>query len=270
MDFEKNLVFRPHHTKSIDRKQPEYHPLSPKRSVLEIDCSCLGNDFSDTISDLNSSAHPTLLWLDPQLMATECLAAFVNSWKENSNATSKIALAILVPKGCTSQKAKVLFEPWRIEGSKLSYNSVLNEPVWYPSLARNVKSLQDAAAYLHPYDVFPLVEFPEFLVEWGEETVANHYSMLEQFRTRTRNFIYIDMSHPDRAFLQFYATLNALRQSGTSVFQPVITPGGDITTFLITLLAGVLAGAYFLTPKVEIPINTKTDANGVMILRKCV
>lgn len=271
-DLEKTLVFRPHHTQSIEQTRSNYKALSPKYAVAkEIDCSCLNNDLAEVITDVSSSAYPTLLWINPQLMKTECIAAFINAWKSNSNATNKVALAIVLPKGQTLLSNNGIFEAWNIVGSKPSYYEInaLNEPVWYPSLARDTASLNDAATFLNPYDVFPLVEFSESSVEWGEKTVASHYSMLEQYRTRTRNFIYIDVSHPDRAFQQFHKTLKALRQSGSSVFQPIITPGGDITTFMTTLLSGVLAEAYFLTPREEIPIKSGKEAEGVIVLRKC-
>ena len=267
-EFERALIFRQHHKRAIDGTGANYLSSHTRGSSEEIDCCCVNDDFS-RVTDQLDLRYPTLLWVDPTFMPTECLAQFISGWKNNSKATDKVGLAIIVSKGNTSEKAKSIFEPWRIEGSKLSWNEVVNEPIWYPSLSRDAKTLFDAAAYLNPYDVFPLVEFSDWSVEWGERTVANHFSMLEQYRTRTRNLIYIDVSHPERAFLQFYGTLRALRQSG-SIFQPVITPGGNATTFLATLLSGVLAEAYFLTPKEEIPINTVKDAEGVMVLRKCV
>jgi len=269
-EFEKTLIFRPHHKKSIDGKGVDYHPIITRGHVQEVDCCCVVDDVSKVVNSFRSSTYPTLLWVDPERIPTECLAGFISAWRDILNADDNVALAIVVHKGSTSQKVNGLFEPWRIEGLNLSYSNVVNEPIWYPSLARNVQSLRDAAAYLNPYDVFPLVEFSDWSVEWGEVTIASHYSILEQFRTRTRNLIYIDMTHPENAFSQLYGTLKALRRSGSSVFQPVITPGGNVTTFLTTLFSGVLADAYFLTPKEEIPINNGTDAEGVMILRKCI
>jgi hypothetical protein len=271
-DFERILSFKPHHVRSLARIDSEYKSLNPKNvQIMEINCSCLDDEIAKVINEVSSLAYPTLLWLDPQLLMTECIAAVVNTWKDNSSATNKVALAITIPEGSTLQSKTGLFEPWKIRGSKHIYCDIndLNEPVWYPSLARDPGSLNDAAAILNPYDVFPLVEFSEFSIEWGEKMVTNHYSMLEQYRTRTRNFIYVDVSHPDRAFQQFYGTLKAIRLNGAAVFQPVLTPGGDASVFLATVIAGVLAEAYFLAPREEIPINSPKEAKGVMILRKC-
>lgn len=69
---------------------------------------------------------------------------------------------------------------------------------------------------------------------------------------------------------QLYGTIEALPRIGSSVFQPVITPGGTTNSFLTALLSGVLAESYFLTPKEEIPITSSTKNQGIMILRKCI
>lgn len=267
---EVKIVVRPHQTKSMDNPGNKYRPLDLDCQTEEIDCACLNKDFPKILDEIidGSGIRPTLLWLDPRFLQTECLASLVINWKEHLVATQNVAVGIIVPEGIANQKLDAPYCLWKVDASGFSHADSLDVPVWYPALARDGKSLYNASRDLDPYDVFPLVEFPDPAIQWGERVITDHYLMLEQFRTRTRNFIYLDASCPDQAFEQFYGTLKTIPTSRSSV-QPVITPGGSTNGFLTALLSGVLAESYFLTPLKEIPIKSNAKAQGIMILRKC-
>lgn len=271
-DSEIKIIVKPHQTRSINGPDNRYKPLDLDCQTKEIDCVCLSNDFSKIYDEIidPSGIRSTLLWLDPRFLRTECLASLIFNWKETLVATQNVALGIVVPEGSTNQKVGVPYNLWKVDILGFSYTDSLDVPVWYPALARDSKSLYDASIDLNPYDVFPLVEFPDPSIQWGERVVTDHYFMLEQFRTRTRNFIYLDASCPDQAFEQFYGTLRAIPRTGSSVLQPVITPGGSTNGFLTSLLSGVLAESHFLTPKEEMPINSNAKSQGIIILRKCI
>lgn len=270
-DSEIKIIVRPHHTKSIENPDNEYHPIDLDCQTEEIDCPCLSNDVPKTFDEIidQSGIKPTLLWLDPRFLKTECLASLINIWKEQLKATQNVALGIIVPQGDVNQIDDAPFYLWKVGISGISYAEDLKMSVWYPSLARERKALYEASVGLNPYDVFPLVEFPNPAILWGERIVTDHYRMLEQFRTRTRNFIYLNTSCPDQAFEQFYGTLRAIPRTGSSVLEPTLTPGGSTNGFLTALVSGVLAETHFLTPKEETPMNSNAKTLGIMILRKC-
>ena len=268
---EKRIILRPHQTKSIIDPHKQYHPLDLECPIKEIDCICLRDDTSDIFDKLidSSGIKATLLWLDPRFLKTECLASFIINWKKLLMAAQNVALGIVVPEGNIKTKNNVCYELWRVNIFGPSYNIKVKNPIWYPSLARNSKLLDHASQTLKPYNTYPLIEFPEVVTQMGEQAITDHAFLLEHCRTRTRNFIFLDILHPDRAFKQFIGTLQAIPKIGPSVFQPVITPGGSAKGFMIALISGVLTEANFLTPREEIIIDKNAGAEGIMILRKC-
>ena len=271
-DSEKRIIFRPHQTKSLFDPHKQYQPLSLDCPIMEINCVCMSGDNSDIFNNLIdiSGIKTTMLWLDPRFLRSECLASFIFTWKKLIRAAQNVALAIVIPKGKINNKNNIYYELWNVDISGPSYNITIKNPIWYPSLARDSKSLYNASQILNPYDTFPLVEFPEIATQMGEKALTNHAFLLEECRTRTRNFIFLDILHPERAFKQFIGTLEAIPKIGSAVFQPVITPGGSIRSYMIALISGVLTEAFFLTPKEESIINSNAEAEGIMILRKCI
>lgn len=268
---ERRIVFNPHQTKTLSDPDRKYEPLDLECPFQEIECICIrgkGFDLFDELAD-SSGAQSVLLWLDPRSLKTECLASFIVNWKKRLPASKNVALAVVIPKGRIKNKDNPDYKIWKADVSGPSFSSELTNPIWYPSLAIDAGSLEQASKILKPYDVFPLVEFPDIVIQMGEHTLTNHAALLEQCRARTRNFIYLDVQHPDRAFDQFYKTLKALPRLKSSVFQPVITPGGSNNCFLVSLLSGILADAYFLTPHEEILMYSNAENQGIMILRKC-
>lgn len=271
-DSEKRIIFRPHQTKSLFDPHKQYQPLNLECSIKEIDCVCIKEYKSDIFDNLidTSGIKTTLLWIDPRFLRSECIASFIFSWNKFITAAQNVALAIMIPKGMINNKSNVCYELWNVDVSGPSYDVLIKNPIWYPSLARDSESLHNASQILKPYDTFPLVEFPEIVTQMGEKALTNHAYLLEHCNARTRNFIFLDILHPDRAFTQFIGTLEAMPKMGSSVFQPVITPGGSIRGYMIALLSGVLTKAYFLTPKEENIINSNAEMEGIMIVRKCI
>jgi hypothetical protein len=265
------LIINPHQTKSLDNPHNTYMPLNYNCKTVEIDCSCVKSSpklFDSKFDELDGS--PTLFWIDPSGLQSECIASIIANWKDHITTGKNIALGIVIPEGDTTQKVGDPYELWRVDAFGFSYVTKSSIPVWwYPALSRDNQSLEQAARDLDPYDVFPLVEFPNRSIEWGERTLSGHYHMLEMVRTRTRNIIYLDSLCPDQAFDQFYRTLKAIPSPSFSISRPVLTPGGSTNGFMTTLLAGALTESHFLTPKNEIPISSNAKTQGIMILRKC-
>ena len=270
-ELEKRIILRPHQAKSINGFHGHYNPPNLRCSTKIMDCICLrrsSNSFFAKVVD-TSGIKATLLWLDPRLLKAECLASLVTNWKRHFTAGQNVALAIFVPCSAECKYAKDEYKLWKADASGPINVDKLTSPIWYPSLYREPSLLKEAAASLNPYDVFPLIQFPEIVTQIGESVLTRNASMLEERRTRTRNFIYIDKDHPDRAIIQFQQTLKALPKIGSSILQPVITPGGDPQSYLIDLLAGVLSDSYFYTPLGEVPIDSEVQLQGIIVLRKC-
>jgi len=267
---ERRIIFHPHQTKSILKYNDSYQPIKFTGSIYKINCTCLNNNFNIIDNIINKkSLQDTLLWIDPRALPTICFASIIYNWLYSINPHKNISLGIIAPKNeskCKNDK----FLLWKsslsgaIEKSKPKYS------VWYPSLARNNQSLLKASKYLDPYDVYPLLDFSKIIVETGENELTNHSDMLENTRTRTRHFIYLNSSNPKRSFQKLYNTFKAMPRSGPLTIHPTLTPGGLTVNFLITLLAGVLSESYFLTPSNEIPIDANEEIEGIIVLRKCV
>jgi hypothetical protein len=268
--LQKRIVIRPHQIKKLHESNIRYKPPKIDCPSQEIDCYCSGvsNFFQDLID--SSGTTPLLLWLDPCSLTNESLAYFIFNWKQQITATQKVAIAIIVPRGNTIQKPETEYELWRMDTSGPLYGIQLENPTWYPSLERNRESLEKSADQLDPYDIFPLVEFPTIVTQSGEFSLTNHAFMLEKFRTRTRNFIYLDIFSPCQAFNQLCGTIGALPKFGASIIQPVITPGGNTNGYLTALLSGVIAESSFFTPKEEIPMPSNNEIQGIIILEKCI
>ena len=213
--LEGKLIINPHQTKHLDNPTNTYNPLPYNCKSIEIACVCLKNSskaLDSVVDDLDGS--PILYWFDPSNLPTECIASIIINWKDHIMKGKNIALGIVIPEGEVSQK-DAPFELWHADPFGVSYvaQSSNSVPVWwYPALLRDRTALEQAAENLDPYDVFPLLEFPNRSIQWGERTLTNHYQMLEKYRTRTRNIIYLDSLCPDQAFDQLYRTLKSHSQ----------------------------------------------------------
>lgn len=268
---ESNILISPHQTFTLGRIG-RFKVSANGRKNKEINCTCLRGAKSTLLDEIaeDVGSKQTLIWVDPSDIPTECLASFIMNWKEQVFGGKNIDLAITVPDGDITENKVSSYHLWSADSFGFSDQPKPEAPIWFPHLARDQQALELASSELNPYDVFPLVEFPYPCMQWGERSITEHYQMLEQFRTRTRNFMYINSFCPDQAFNQFYDTLTAMKRStSTSSAKSVITPGGSTKCHLTALLAGTLAESYFLTPEMEIPIKQNGNGLGIIVLRKC-
>lgn len=266
--LQKRLVVSPHQITTLVNNNG-YKPPKIKCDVHEIDCWCSSKTsiFDEIVED--SKGGSVLIWLDPTKLTNEALGYIIYNWKQKIKATQNIAIGIIVPKVTETETVDSEFFTWKINSTGARYDLSLENPVWYPSLERKSTALENAAAKLKPYDTFPLIEFPKIVTEYGEESLTNHAKLLEKYRTRTRNFIYLDVDSPCQAFNQLSGTFVSLPR-GRSFIQPVVTPGGNPKGYLSALLAGVISESYFFTPMQEIPMNSNNEIQGIIVLEKCI
>jgi len=171
--FDKRIIIRPHQAKSIENPDMKYHPPKLNCQIEEIDCVCVKRGvkgLNDIVSPLK--IERTMLWLDPRLLGTECLASFIINWKKH--VMPNVALGIIVPDGCVNQKTDLTYEIWKAEDSGPIYGGSPKESIWYPSLARDSSSLLHAMQKLDPYDIFPLIEFSDTAIELTDSAIINH------------------------------------------------------------------------------------------------
>jgi hypothetical protein len=268
---DKILLISPYQIQTLD-KHINYKPPELKCSKLIINLSkdnYLDNENLDNLI-VTDGTQEIVLILDPTLLTIEKISQVIASWKVSKISHKNVVLSILVPKGTSKFNEKINFCLWKNENASCIIKKHLINPIWYPSLNKNRQTLLKMIEDFQPYDVFPLIEFPSFATEMGENTLTNHSEMLEKTRTRTRNFIYFDIRHPKRAFNHFFGVIKAFPTLTTPIFSPVITPGGTNKGYLISLIAGVLSDSSFYTVQNEIPIPSNCEIEGIITLRKIV
>ena len=213
----------------------------------------------------------SLLWLDPTLIPTECLASIFANWLHNTKSTTNLGLGIVIPSLENTRSKKDNFRAWVPTSSGFLRKEFeeIQLPVWYPSLAREPECLREIANTIKFFDIFPVVEFPQIIDYAAEREIPFHHYMLDQYRTRTRNFIYLNYNSPAAALITLFGSFEAIPRSGKMPRSLVITPGGKPISYLVTLLAGVFAGGIFITPEMESPYSEARDTWGFAIFKKC-
>ena len=266
---EKRLVFRPHQTPTVSNPDFKYDPLVFRGDLIECVCPCHSsglNVFDDLIIKRNLSN--TILWIDPRFIPTECLASMIFSWDNTLHPERNISIGIVVTqlKAEASQNNHYLWKPG-LNGAKRKKSP--KNVIWYPSLQLDKTVLLKASQLIDPYDVYPVLDFSDSIMQPGDSDLTNHNYLLEATRTRTRHFIMFNPSHPERNFRDFYGTLSSTPRAGYISMNPVITPGGASINYLISTIAAVLSDSYLMTPLNEIPMNLYDDPQGIVLLRKC-
>lgn len=243
---------------------------------IDTNCTCVerGTQASvsfDTLMSRMVKERRSLLWLDPTLIPTECLASIFTNWLHNTKPTRNLGLGIVIPSSGDTRYKKDNFRAWTPTSSgvlKKEFEEI-ELPVWYPSLAREPECLREIANAIALFDVFPIVEFPQIVDYTAEREIALHYYMLDQYRTRTRNFIYLNNKSPAEALITLFGSFDAIPRSGKMPRSLVITPGGKPVSYLVTLLAGVFAEGTFITPEMESPYSETRGTWGFAIFKKC-
>jgi len=242
---------------------------------INANCICIekvtqGSLFDVVISRMAKESK-SLLWLDPTMIPTECLASIFTNWLINTKSTTNLGLGIVIPSTENTKFKKDNYKAWTPTPSGILRKKFeeIKLPVWYPSLTREPECLKEIANAIKPFDILPVVEFPEIINYAAEREIALHYYMLDQYRTRTRNFIYLNNKSPAEALITLFGSFDAIPRTGKMPRSLVITPGGKPISYLVTLLAGVFAGGIFITPEMESPYPEARDTWGFAIFKKC-
>jgi hypothetical protein len=225
----------------------------------------------NTLLSKTTREGKSLIWLDPTLIPTECISCVLAKWLLCTKPTDNAGLGIIIPKSSLITPSENSVEAW-ISTPKGPLGKDFNEihlPVWYPSLNRNPELLEKIANAVNPFDIFPLVEFPEVIDYDSEREIAAHHSMLDRYRTRTRNLIYLNNKGPEEALKTLFGSFEAISRNGRMPRSLLITPGGTSVSYLITLLAGVFSGGIFITPEIETPFPKHRDIWGFAVFKKC-
>lgn len=225
----------------------------------------------DTAMSRMAKKSRSLLWLDPTFIPTECLASIFSKWLYDTKSTTNLGLGIVIPSSENTRSKNDSFRAWTPTSSGVLRKEFkeIELPVWYPSLAREPEFLREIAEAITFFDIFPVVEFPQVISYAAEKGIASHHYVLDQYRTRTRNFIYLNNNSLAEALITLFGSFQALPRSGKMPRSLVITPGGRSISYLVTLLAGVFAGGIFITPERESPYSKARNTWGFAIFKKC-
>lgn len=263
------------------QSSPLFDPAeSTKRYVgvrckqINAECVCVEKGLQSAVPNVQgvmSNARNSLLWLDPTQIPAECLASLFANWLRNVQSTNNTGLGIVIPSSDKTVLDGDSFRAWTLTSSgylKREFREI-NLPVWYPSLPRKYRFLEEIAKAIEPFDIFPIVEFPQIIDYDDEKEIFLHHQLLDQYRTRTRNFIYLNNRSPEEALRTLHETFQVVPRSGKMPRSLVITPGGESISYLVTLLAGVLAEGTFITSEMEIPYSESRGTWGFAIFKKC-
>jgi len=271
-----SIRIAPHQSCSPLGAKPVKNARETGSKKVNIDCVCVKKrskyteSFDETISQISKEGS-SLMWLDPTQIPTECLATIFSKWLRNTKPTDNLGLGLIVPSSDNAIPHKDNFGAWTPTSSshlKRKFTEI-KLPVWFPSLTRKPEFLEQVASTIMPFDVFPIVEFPQIISYAAEKEIALHYHVLDHHRTRTRNFVYLNNESPEEAMKTLYESFRVIPRNGKMPRSLVITPGGKPLSCLITLLAGVLAGGTFITPQMESPYSSGQDVWGFGIFKKC-
>lgn len=258
--------------------------VEPKNSIgvpniftksCNVDCICITKRTMlpsfDSIIANSTRRKRALVWLDPTSVPTECLACIISLWLERVKPTDNVGLGIIIPDCETNNSTENALKAWVPSSSgPLLKNAVsLKIPVWYPSLRRKHKLLERISDMFTPIEIFPIVDFPRIIGYSAEKEVAIHHQMLDRYRTRTRNFIYLNSGSPEEGLEMLSSSFEAVSRDGKIPRSLLLTPGGTSISYMVTLIAGVLAGATFITTDFETPFQKSDKKFGFALMKKC-
>ena len=270
------LRIAPHQSDSLVNMKDTKRVVNVGKKEINVSCLCIGSSQKTTASldvlmSKMTKEKESLVWLDPTLLPTECLSCIICKWLDRTKASDNIGLGIVIPRSDRVMSSKNDFKVW-VSTPSGPLRKDLEEnhlPVWYPSLNREPRFLETITSVVKPFDVFPLVEFPEAINYISEREMAAHHSMLDRYRTRTRNLIYLNNRSPEEALKTLSESFEAISRNGKMPRSLLVTPGGTSVSYLITLLAGVFSRGTFITPEMETPFLGSKDMWGFAIFKKC-
>jgi hypothetical protein len=250
-------------------------PQNAIKKIANADCVCtrrhtilpsLDSVFADSVKRKRA-----LIWIDPTSIPTECLTNIIRLWLEKVRPTDNVGLGMLIPQCETNYSQTKNVKAWipSSSGSLIKDANSLKIPVWYPSLRRNKDSLQRISDMFTPIEIFPIVDFPRIIDYEAEKEITTHRLMLDRYRTRTRNFIYLNTGCPEEGFEMLSKSFEAVTRNGIMPRSLLLTPGGSSISYLVTLMSGVIAGATFITPDLEVPFYKSNKQLGFTLIKKC-
>jgi hypothetical protein len=239
-------------------------------------CVCIENNLKtleslDALLSRAAKEGESLVWLDPTLVPTECLSSIFCKWLKNTKPTDNIGLGVIITQSDSAASSKNSFSIWVSSptGPLKKEPEEIKLPVWYPSLGREPGFLERITSTAKPFDIFPIIEFPQIIDYDNEKEIAAHHSLLDSYRTRTRNLIYLNNRSPEEALRTLFASFEAVSVDGKMPRSLLVTPGGTSLSYLVTLLAAVFSDAIFITPENETPFPRCKDIWGFAIFKKC-
>jgi hypothetical protein len=212
-----------------------------------------------------------LVWINPTSVPVECLACIISLWMERVRSSDTVGLGFIIPDCETGNPSSKTLKAW-VPSSSGPLSKVAGEikiPVWYPSLRRDPDLLEKASEIFKPIEIFPIVDFPRIIGYTAEKEIATHHRMLDRYRTRTRNFIYLNNGSPEEGLKMLSGSFEAVSRDGRMPRTLLLTPGGSSISYLITLIAGVLAGATFIITESEVPFREFSKRIGFALMKKC-
>ena len=251
-----------------------YLPPTVIKKRANVDCICIKKHTVlpslDTILDESVKSKRGLIWIDPTSVPTECLASIISLWLEKVRPTDNVGLGIAIPNCEINYSVEKALRVWAPSSSGPVVKDLdsLKIPVWYPSLGRNFASLQSISDQFTPIEIFPIVDFPRVISYSAEKELASHHQMLDRYRTRTRNFIYLNTVCPEEGLEMLSKSFEAVSRDGKVPRSLLLTPGGTSISYIVMLIAGVLARATFITPELEVPFHDSKQL-GFALIKKC-
>lgn len=208
-----------------------------------------------------------LFLVDPISLPIECISNLLLEWKRKSQNEPNIGLGIIVRGRAVDLVPSLSFSLFREGFKTVPQNHMNRNSIWLPSLAISENILREAESGLNPYDLYPLVDYSDDQFIVSNSGILENVEFLEYSRTRTRNFIYLDVSRPDATFSRLSQTIDSLLKSDFSAYEPVLTPGGSSNSFIAEVCAAVLNGAKLFTPMQYVPFSDNKEISGFIILR---
>lgn len=260
------LILRPHQGSSVLCERSE-SPAKIGSETEQAECTCISGSVSKLLDRLADPSTTRLVLIDPVGLPLVCLTSILSDWKTYSNTKDcKIALALLLRDNSKCISGTGDFSLWRDNNFVDPSNLKGTYPLWLPSIELPEKTLMKEGKRLAPYDVYPLVDFTDgkFFRKSG---ILKSVVFLESFRTRTRNFIYLDTDRPDFVFERLSSTITSLTTSNFSVLDPVVSPGGYSSSYIAEVCAAVLTGAMLFAEKDFNPYTGDMKLKGFIVLR---
>lgn len=261
------IILSPHNISLLG--DPSYDkPITMQCKVVQKECLCIKKPKENLFDELEGSDISHLVWIDPVGLPLSCLSSILLEWKRHTDETAhNIGLAIVLRTNKDPNANGGNFVLRRDEVPFDLPESKNSNILWMPSIEIGSDILTREGNRLNPYDVYPLVDFSEEHFFTGNPGIMSNIKFLEYFRTRTRNFIYLDVSRPDFIFEKLSTTIESLLKSDFVVLDPVISPGGDSRSYFAEVCSAVLSGAKLFANQDYVPFRSDMKLNGYVILR---